>query len=904
MSQQDKVMLIDVYSLVYRAFFALPPLSTSSGRPVNAAYGFQRMLRRILREEKPSHVIACFDAGIPAERLAAVPEYKAQRPEMPSELRPQFDIVRRICEGYAIPIVEIEGEEADDCIATIVTLAIERQLETMVVSGDLDLLQLVSRHCTVVVTKRGISDLVRYDEAAVRERYGLAPEQLPDFRGLKGDPSDNLPGVPGIGEKTATKLIAQFGSLDTLLANVDSVTPKRIGDLLREHADKARACRAVSTAKRDLPIVADWQAWRYKEPSAEQLAQLFSELEFRSLLSQVATPAFGAIAGSSDALEASEAPVFEHGAYRVLDHADAISDALSRALESERVALLVVPALGSWRTQMPVALALSWRPKEAVVMPAQFLVEHPKLRDLFERLVGLPKPAKVVYDAKNLAGWLARFGLGIGGLALDAMLAAGIMDPARGEPTLEQSLAGTPGEGAPQPDVKPSSATLFEAGAPVLPDWAASADALFRASGARLDAVRHIGLEKVLLDIEQPLAPVLAKMEAAGFRLDREELDRIRISLEHQIDHTTRDIYRLAGEEFNINSPKVLGTILFERLGLPVGTKKKSGYATGAEVLAPLAAEYEIAAKLLQYREVTKLKSTYVDALPTLVDPATGLLHTTFHQLGAATGRLSSSNPNLQNIPVRSTVGREIRRAFLPATRGNVLLAADYSQIELRILAHLSQDENFIEAFQRGDDIHAFTARAVFGIPPSEPISPEMRRRAKAVNFGILYGISDFGLAQSAGMSRAQAKQFIAEYLARFPKIKGYIDDTLRHVRETGFVTTLFGRRRYLPDVRSRVYPLRAAAERMAINAPAQGSAADLIKLAMVDVDREVTKRKADARLVLQVHDELIFDVAPAHVPSVREIVREAMENAMQLAVPIVVDFKVGPNWEQVEIVE
>lgn len=898
----DKLLLIDVYALVYRAFFALPPLTTSSGKPVNAAYGFQRMLHRMLGEEKPSHVVACFDAGIPAERFAAVPEYKAQRPEMPDDLRPQFHLVRKILLGYGIAIVEVEGEEADDCIATIATQAASRQLDTTVVSGDLDLLQLVSRHCTVVVTRRGISEMTRYDPDAVRARYGLSPEQLPDYRGLKGDPSDNLPGVPGIGEKTAAKLIAQFGSLDALLANLDSVTPKRLADLLRTHADKARACRDVSRAKRDLPIAARFDAWRYDEPTGERLAELYRELEFRSLLAKVSTPAFSAVVGQ-DGLDTqpAETRTFELGAYRVVDQTAGIAQALTAAVAAQRVALVAVPELSSWRTHVPRALAISWRSREGVVVPAQALVEQAELREHFARLLARPSPRKLVFDAKNFSGWLHAHDLELDGLALDAMLAAGIQDPARGEPTLEEALRGTPGEGVPANSAAAPTSTLFDPSQSIEPAWAAPADALMRSADALLDAVRQAGMDRVLLEIEQPLAPLLASMEAAGFRLDLGELARIRESLEATIVQTSSDIYRLAGEEFNLNSPKALGPILFEKLGLPAGTKKKRGYGTGAEVLAPLAAEYEIAAKLLQYREVSKLKSTYVDALPALIDPATHRLHTTLHQLGAATGRLSSSDPNLQNIPVRSEVGRAIRRAFLPATPGNVLMTADYSQVELRIFAHLSQDEQFIAAFKRGDDIHAFTARAVFGIPDSEKITSEMRRRAKAINFGILYGISDFGLSQSAGMSRAEAKVFIAEYLARFPKVKGYIDGVLERARKDGFVTTLLGRRRYLPDLRSNVYPMRAAAERMAINAPAQGSAADLIKLAMVKLGRLFAQSGVRAQLVLQVHDELIFDVPPGEVEGVRAYVKDAMEHAIELSVPLVVDFKVGPNWAAAE---
>src|ERR1700680_3576568 len=457
----DKLLLIDVYALVYRAFFALPPLTTSTGKPISAAYGFQRMLDRVLREEKPTHVVAAFDAGIPAERFAAVPEYKANRPETPDNLRPQFDTVRKILDGYGIPIVEVEDEEADDVIATISTQAATRQLDTVVASGDLDLLQLVSAHCTVVVTRRGISEMTRYNADAVRERYGLAPEQLADYRGLKGDPSDNLPGVPGIGEKTAARILGQFGSLDALLANVDSVTPKRISDLLREHADKARACRDVSLAKRDLPIVPTWDGWQYHEPSKERLAELYTELEFRSLLAKVSTPAFAGLTGGNGEVSAPEPKVFELGSYKVLDQTAAIAGAPTRAGEAQRVALTTLPVLSSWRTQAPHAVAMSWRSREAVVIPIAPLTEEPTLRDAFAKLL-TGTPRKIVFGAKDLSGWLNARGLEIKGLALDAMLAAGIQDPARGEPSLPAALRGTPGEGVPLPDGVAASSTLFK----------------------------------------------------------------------------------------------------------------------------------------------------------------------------------------------------------------------------------------------------------------------------------------------------------------------------------------------------------------------------------------------------------------------------------------------------------
>jgi DNA polymerase-1 len=442
---------------------------------------------------------------------------------------------------------------------------------------------------------------------------------------------------------------------------------------------------------------------------------------------------------------------------------------------------------------------------------------------------------------------------------------------------------------------------MFEGPPSLDPAISSTADAIYRASDDFETRIRAAGEEHLLRDVELPLASVLARMEAVGLRLDLVEMDRIRGELDRMIAAASADVFAAAGEEFNINSPKAVGAILFDKLGIPGGTRTKTGYATGSEVLGPLSAEHPIAAKILEYREVAKLKSTYVDALPQLVDKNTGKLHTTLHQLGAATGRLSSTNPNLQNIPVRTEAGRAVRRAFLPPTPGQLFLAADYSQIELRLFAHLSGDRNLIDAFAQGQDVHAFTARAVFAVPEDQPLDPELRRRAKAVNFGILYGMGSFGLAQSAGLTRAQARDFIAEYFARFPQIKRYIDGALEQARVDGYVTTLLGRRRYLPDLRSHHHAQRAAAERMAMNAPLQGSAADLIKLAMVGVARRIDERGLDAQMVLQVHDELMFDVPAQSVDAVREAVREEMEGAMTLAVPLVVDFKVGPTWADVQ---
>ncbi|HEY5093549.1 MAG TPA: DNA polymerase I [Candidatus Eremiobacteraceae bacterium] len=897
---ERKLLLLDVYALVYRAFFALPPLTTSSGAAVNAVYGFERMLARALASEKPSHAVACFDAGIPAERLAAMPTYKAQRPDMPNELRSQFPLVRKVLAAYGVAAVEVESEEADDCIATLATRASSQAFASVIVSGDLDLLQLVDQHCTVLTPKRGFSDLMRYDEAAVFERYGLRPSQLADYRGLKGDPSDNLSGVPGIGEKTAVKLIAQFGTLEEVLAHAREVKPDRIGALLVEHADLARRCRDVSLAKRTLPIALTWDECAYREPERERLAAMYNEFEFRGLFSRNegrGDPKPEEVLGTSATATARAMPdrgrpqpKFRH--ILAATPADA-RDLLSRAMAQPEIALAAIGAPGA----PPVAFAFAWPGSDAVVAPAPALLDDEKAHADFKNLLTADVPSKIVFGAKELARFGGRNGIVPRGVRFDLTLAYALLDPDRANTDLAGVAAAY---GA--PPVMPYDATaapmeLFGAGHGVSAEHASAAAAIATVAEPLQDDLANAGMSGVFNDIEMPLAAVLAHMEQAGFRLDIGELDRIRRKLDDAIAQATSAVHRLAGEEFNINSPKALGAILFEKLQMPGGSKKKTAWATGVEVLAPLASEHEIAARVLEYREVSKLKSTYVDALPALIDKRDGILHTTLNQLGAATGRLSSTNPNLQNIPVRSELGREIRLAFLPPTQGRVLLAADYSQIELRLFAHMSEDPTLIDAFKSGEDIHAYTARAVFAVPAGEPVPGELRRRAKAVNFGILYGMGSFGLAQSVGFSRGEARDFIAAYFARFPQIKQYIAGAIDKARVDGQVTTLLGRRRLLPDLKSPNHAMRAAAERVAINAPLQGSAADLIKLAMVRIARRIEEQRHPAQLLLQVHDELIFEVDMQALDALREDVRNAMENAMTLRVPLVVDFKSGPSW-------
>ena len=788
------------------------------------------------------------------------------------------------------------------------TQAAQRRLNCVIVSGDLDLLQLANPHCTVVVTRRGISEMTRYDVAAVHERYGLAPEQLPDFRGLKGDPSDNLPGVPGIGEKTAAKLIAQYGSLDALLANLATVTPKRVAELLREHADQARRCRDVSLAKRELAIVPEWERWRFAPPTPERLAELYRALEFKSLLAKVSTPAFSAATGSAGNGLASEVgPEFIAGSYRRLEDDDAILAALRQAQAAARIAIVLLPLPRTWRNADIAAIALAWQAEQAVVFAAARVLQADAVAAEFAKLLEAATPAKIVYGLKNLRGWLDRHGLPLRGVALDVQLAAGVLDPTRGEPSFEDALIGTPAYGATLP-VQPVAVavSLFAEPPKLEASFAAPADALFRAHDALQASVAEAEMDRVLLEIEQPLAPVLARMEAAGFRLDLDELQRIRHSLEVVIGQTTADIYRLADEEFNLNSPKVVGHDPVRETGL-AGRHRRRRAATrrASRCWRRSRSSTRSPPSCSQYREVSKLKSTYVDALPALIDERTALAA---HDAAPARARrpdgCRAPIPNLQNIPVRTEVGRAIRRAFLPATPGNVLLAADYSQIELRLFAHMSGDDEFIAAFQRGDDIHAYTARAVFGVARRRA---DQRRTAPPREGGELRHPVRHGRLRSGakrpGSRAPEAREFIAALLRALSAASSIHRRRARRRRATdGYVTTLLGRRRYLPDLRSHIYPLRAAAERMAINAPLQGSAADLIKLAMVEVAQPYRGARAGgASAVAGARRADLRRCRLTRSRRVRDEVKDAMENAMQLRVPLVVDFKAGPNWAEAE---
>jgi len=865
------LVLVDGNSLLYRAFFALPPLTNAEGEVTNAAYGFTTMLLKVLDEEQPDMVAVAFDLPGPTFRHELFEDYKATRRAMPDELSPQFDMVREILDALHIPSFVLEGFEADDIIGALASRAAEAGDRVLIVTGDLDELQLVSDRISVMVTRRGITDTKLYDPDAVRERYGLDPDQMADFRALRGDASDNIPGVPGIGEKTATKLLIQFGSLEGVLDHLDQVEPDRIAGAIEAHADMARRAKKLSLIVRDLPIEFDSERLRRRNPDENRLAEIFRRLDFRSLLRRIETPGATATVG------------VEHSVITSSKEAESLAKRLRNV---EEVTLLAFAEGESPLVAALLGLGLAADGEVAIVLgndqELKFLLEP------FKAVLESPDVRKVGHDLKRTALLLSCRGIEVSGFDFDTMLAGYLISPGRRVDDL----------GAIMSDYLETECPAIVSKGEI--DTAAAAVSLQhvqRLKDVLGERLTRMGIDNLLRELEMPLIPILVEMEQAGVAVDSEALSELSGRLGARAADLEKDIHTLAGEEFNIGSPAQLRRILFEKLGLPPDKTKrtKSGYSTAAGVLAGLT-DYEVVSKILEYREVTKLKSTYVDALPPLVNPRTGRIHTSFNQAVTATGRLSSTNPNLQNIPIRTEAGTEIRRAFIAGEPDCVLLSADYSQIELRILAHISQDENLMEIFRRDEDLHSAAAVEIFGVSPDD-VTSKMRSFAKMVNFGIPYGISDFRLAREMGVSIDEARRYMARYFQRFPKVHDYVKTIPEQARSLGYVETLMGRRRALPELQSRAPQLRQAAERMAINTPMQGSAADIIKLAMLKVRESIPKKKLGGKMILQVHDELVLEVPESEAEQTASVVERCMATAYELTIPLKVDVKVGRNW-------
>ncbi len=877
MTPRPILYLIDGSAYLYRAFFALPDLSTAAGLPTNAVYGFITMLQKIIRERRPDYLAVVFDEKGPTLRHEEFKEYKAHRPPMPDALSQQIPYIHRVVEAFAIPVVKLQGFEADDLIGALARQAASEGLDVVIVAGDKDMFQLLAPAVRIFDP---VKDKVFTEEDCLA-RFGVEPARVVEVMGLMGDQADNIPGVKGIGEKTAKKLIAEFGTIEHLLARLSEVKGEKLRTLLETHVEEARQSRRLATIVTDCPASFDRDRFRLGEARTEELRALYRELEFWGLLKSLPKES-GHEKGAADPVVVLDDPSSRTRAMQ------AIKAAGQAAIQCE------VAGNDPLRAEL-LGVGVCPGPRE----PAYFFGASglDNLRSALES----PSLQVDAHDYKS--AWLAlrRARVAVSPPRFDTMVAGYLLNPNRRSPTLETLAQEHLGEslGHVSPAKKPKKGDLFDQ--PDTEEVAVRAGSVASAI-ARLrpildEKLAAAGLTDLFERVELPLTVVLGEMEANGFRVDTTVLARLAKELDQQLAVLLDEIYRKAGTEFNVNSPKQLSEVLFEKLKLPPSKKTKTGYSTDEEVLTQLALQHELPAEILNYRSLSKLKSTYVDALPLLVNPETGRLHTSLNQTVTATGRLSSSEPNLQNIPVKGEWGGRIREAFV-ADAGCVLLSADYNQIEPRILAHLAQDPVLIGAFARGDDIHTATAVEIFGLPAVQ-ITKDMRRVAKTVNFGIIYGISPYGLSSQLGISQQDAKKYIEAYFARFQGVKAFLDKTIADAKGNGYVTTMLGRRRPIPELRSGDPAQRGMGERMAMNTPIQGTAADVIKLAMLAVRRRLAAEKMTAKMILQVHDELIFEVAEAEVEAVRKIVVEEMERVVSLAVPLRVDVGVGKNWRE-----
>jgi len=900
------LVLFDGNALVHRAFHALPPLTVSkTGEMVSAVYGFALMLLKVVNELKPSHYAIAFDTKAPTFRHQMFDQYKAQRPKTPDELVSQLGRLRQLVEAFHIPIFELDGYEADDVLGALSHQASQKGIDTIIVTGDADAMQLVSPRVKVLYPRpRGsFSDTMLYDEAAVSQKYGVEPEQIADFKGLVGDVSDNIPGVPSVGPVTAAKLLKQFGSVDQIYAHIDEVTPPKLRDTLRQNEAIARQSKELATIVIQTPVTLSLDDCRVSQYERRQVTELFRELEFFSLLPKL--PEVEGVAPGTTAQVKAE----PQRAYHIINTTPALDELVSSLSAAKSFAFdLETTSLNSMLAEL-VGISLSLAPGEAYYIPIGHVgwgqVEQLPLGQVIDRL-RLPLEdaalAKLAHNGKYDMTVLAEYGITVNNLTFDTMLAAYLL----GEKTLGlKALAfGRLGiEMTPITDLIGSGArqlSMSQVEVKQAADYAcADADMTLRLAELLDPELRQQGLWQLFSEVEMPLVPVLVGMERNGVALDAELLREMSYRLGEQLLKLEAEIYDCVGHRFNVNSPQQLSSVLFQELGLTPTRKTKGGYSTGAAVLEELRGTHPIIEFILDYRQLAKVKSTYIDALPGLINHKTGRVHTSFNQTRTATGRLSSSEPNLQNIPVRGELGKEVRKAFI-APPGSYLLAGDYSQIDLRALAHLSQDESLLSAFHQDEDIHAATAAQLFGVDASQ-VTPDMRRVAKTVNFGVIYGMSEYGLEQATDLSREEAAQFITAYFDKHPGVRQYIEATKKQARDIGYVQTLLGRRRSIPEVESSNRQVREAAERMAINMPVQGTSADIIKVAMINLDREMSKRQLKSKMLLQVHDELVFEVPEEELELMRRLVPEMMSTAIELSVPLKVDVKTGANWGEME---
>jgi DNA polymerase-1 len=890
MKKEKTIYLIDGTAYIHRAYHAIRGLSNSKGLPTNATFGFTRMLLKLIEDHNPQYAGMFFDARGPTFRHEIFAEYKANRPPMPDDMAVQIPYIKEITAAFQFPIIEMEGFEADDLIGTYARIAEKNNYSVVMVTGDKDFIQLVTDRALIWDPMKDAT----IDAGFVKKSYGVGPQQMVDVMGLSGDTSDNVPGVPGIGPKTALTLIQNYQSMDKLYEAVDSITKKKQRENLINYRDQAFLSRDLVTIDTQVPVSDDLAIFKIGPPDSGQLSALFKTLEFRQLQQ--------AVSGKTDLSDKDYRAVLEMNEFAKL--IARLKSARIFAIDTETTSQNPMEA-------RLVGLSFALQANEAFYIPcAHDYIGAPRQLPLAEVLNLLrpiledPAIKKVGQNIKYDWIVLSRHGVTLEGVVFDTMVASYLLNPSKRAHNLDQialdflghktiSFQEVAGKGK---NALSFNQVLLQKAVPYACE---DADITLMAKDELMPRLEEIGLNHLMESVEMPLVPVLMRMEMQGTCVNIDRLHELSKSFEHQLEALEASIYGLAGQEFNINSSQQLGNILFNKLKLPVlkKTKKKTGYSTDVDVLTRLAEEHELPALLLKYRTLSKLKSTYADALIDLVNPETGRIHTSYNQTVTATGRLSSSDPNLQNIPIRSDEGMEIRRAFVPR-KGWKLVSVDYSQVELRILAHYSDDQILIEAFQKNEDIHTRTASEVFQIAPSS-ITTDLRRQAKAINFGIIYGMSAFGLSKQLGISQKMAKTYIDNYFARYKGVKRFIDQTLMEANRTKMASTLLGRIRLLPDIGSSNHNVRQAAERTAVNTPIQGSAADLIKLAMIKVDQAIRDGKLETAMLLSVHDELVFEVPPHELDSVTRLVKEIMEGIWDLKVPLMVNVAVGANWTE-----
>ncbi len=935
MPQNERLFLLDGMALAYRAYYSFisRPLLNSKGINTSAIYGFVTALMKILDDERPEHVAVVFDTKEPTFRHKKFPEYKATRQKMPEDMSSQMERLKEVVRAFNVPSIELPGFEADDIIGTLARRAEKEGVLTYMVTGDKDYMQLISPTIKMYKPGKAGGEVEIVDEAAVREKFGVSPGQVIDVLGLIGDSSDNVPGVPGIGPKTATPLIQKYGTIPALYEHLEELPQKGVKEKLSTHKDLAFLSRELVTIHTEVPIPIDFHQLKASKADARAIIRLFDELEFKTLASRLRNLerfTFGAPAPSPGTSMSAEhlqgTPVDissdEHNYHCIttLPALKALCSELSKAV------LMVLDTETTSQNALQadlVGISLCTREREAYYIPVKFArqregelfagpitsveanhtiaaLESGLVLAELKPILESPSNRKIGQNIKYDILVLGTRGIHVQGVEFDTMV-AGYVLRADGQHSLDAlamehlnykiiNFDELIGKGKNQKHVT-------EVPLDAIAQYSAQdADVTMRVYGRQLEALKEKELLTLCREVEFPLISVLERMESTGIALDIEYLNEMSKDLERQLEYLINDIHALAGGPFNINSTQQLGEILFTKLNLRTVRKTKTGFSTDVNVLEELRGEHPIIDRLLEYRQITKLKSTYIDALPQLVHPKTKRVHTSFNQTVAATGRLSGSDPNLQNIPIRTELGRAIRKAFIPGNPDWLMMSADYSQIELRVMAHVSGDEGLLQAFRSNEDIHASTAAKVFGVHISD-VTPLMRRRAKEVNFGIMYGIGPFGLANRLEITQTEAKEIIARYFERFPRVKQYINDTIVAARSKGYVSSLLGRRRYLPDINSRNQNTRGNAERQAINMPIQGTAADMIKLAMIGIDRALLDDRMESKMLLQVHDELVFELPRHETDHLSRLIRSQMKNAMQLTVPIEVDIGTGPNW-------